>query len=314
MARICVIGGSGFIGRHIVRLLAARDDTVVVPTRSRERAKHLILLPTVDVVQADVHQPATLARLFNRCDAVINLAGLLHSRAGEPYGPEFASVHVELPKKIIAACRAAAVPRFLHMSTLKSETGASAYLRSKAAGEQTVLAAAGSLQVTVFKPSAVFGPEDGFLNLFASLQRWFPVIFLGSPAARFQPVYVEDVALAFVRSLDEASSYGHAYELAGPAVHTLHELVRFAGEACGHARPIIGLGRKLSYLQAWAMEFSPWPLLTQDNVCSMQVDSVSASALPFNVAATSIESAAPVYLSGAFARTRFNAYRFRSGR
>ena len=314
MARICVIGGGGFIGRHIVRLLAGRGDFVVVPTRRRERAKHLIMLPTVDVVEVDVHDAATLKRLFANCDAVINLAGILHSRAGEPYGADFAAVHVELPLKIAAACLASGVPRLMHMSALRAETGCSAYLRSKARGEQAVLAAAGELQVTVFRPSVVFGPEDNFLNLFALLQRLLPVIFLGSPEARFQPVYVEDVAQVFARSLNERSSYGQVYELAGPRIYTLRELVRYVGKLTGHARAIIGLGPRLSYLQAWAMEFSPGPLMTRDNHESMQVDNVSGMKLPFGIAATPLESVAPDYLSGSHPRSRYGLFRYRAGR
>jgi uncharacterized protein YbjT (DUF2867 family) len=314
MARICVIGGGGFIGRHIVRLLAGRGDFVVVPTRRRERAKHLIMLPTVDVVEANVHDPATLKRLFANCDAVINLAGILHSRAGEPYGADFAAVHVELPLKIAAACLASGVPRLMHMSALRAETGCSAYLRSKARGEQAVLAAAGELQVTVFRPSVVFGPEDNFLNLFALLQRLLPVIFLGSPEARFQPVYVEDVAQVFVRSLNERSSYGEVLELAGPRVYTLRELVRYVGKLTGHARAIIGLGPRLSRLQAWAMEFSPGPLMTRDNHDSMQVDNVSGMKPPFGVVATPLESIAPDYLSGTHPRSRYGLFRYRAGR
>src|SRR5262245_12938114 len=161
MARICVLGGAGFIGRHIVEQLVERGDVVVVPTRRRERSKHLITLPTVDVVEADVHDPAALERLFARCDAVINLVGVLHSRGGNPYGPDFARAHVELPQKVVAACVRARVPRLLHMSALHaSADGPSEYLRSKADGEAALVAARGRIATTVFRPSVVFGPED----------------------------------------------------------------------------------------------------------------------------------------------------------
>ena len=246
MARICVLGGSGFVGRHVVEKLVERGVFVVVPSRRRERAKHLITLPTVDVVQADVHDPATLAQLVARCDAVINLVGILHGRRGDPYGPDFARAHVELPGKAIAACRAAGVLRFVHVSALKAAPDApSEYLRSKADGEGAVVAARGEIGTTIFRPSVVFGPEDGFLNLFAELQRVLPVLFLGSPDAKFQPVYVGDVARAIVTSLDDPDASGRAYDLAGPKVYTLRELVEYAGQLAGHPRPIIGLGPRL---------------------------------------------------------------------
>lgn len=315
MARICVLGGSGFIGRHIVEKLVERGDFVVVPTRRRERSKHLIMLPTVDVLQTDVHDPAALDPLIARCDAVINLIGILHSRPGSPYGPDFARAHVELPQKLIAACVRARVPRLLHMSALTAAADApSEYLRSKADGEGAVIAARTQLAATIFRPSVVFGPDDRFLNLFAKLQRWLPVIALACPSAKFQPVYVGDVAQAFVTSLDQDGSAGRAYDLVGPKVYALRELVEYAGRLTGHPRPIIGLNDRLSYLQAWAMEYAPGKLMSRDNVRSMRLDNVSSEPLPFGIAATPIEAVAPVYLKGVYPRSRYSVFRYYAGR
>lgn len=315
MNRICVLGGSGFVGRHIVERLVAQGDFVSVPTRRRERAKHLYLLPTVNVVQADVHDPATLARLFERCDVVINLVGILQSRSGQPYGPDFARAHVELPQKVVAACEAAGVPRLLHMSALKAAADApSEYLRSKAEGEAAVIAARGRVAATIFRPSVVFGPEDRFLNTFAQLQKLLPVLFLACPDARFQPVYVRDVAHAFVASIGRDESFDKAYDLAGPKAYTLRELVEFAGRASGHARPIVGLGRRLSWCQALAMEILPGRLMSRDNVRSMRVANVSDAGLPFGIEPTPLEAVAPSYLKGVYPRSRFAAFRYRAGR
>src|SRR5260221_11094720 len=224
MSRILVIGGSGFVGRHLVRQLAEDEHFVIVSTRRRERAKHLILLPTVDVVEADVHDPETLVKLAAGCDPVLNPAGILPGRPSRPYGPEFARAHVELPQKIVEACNKRRVPRLLHMSALHAHAeGPSQYLRSKGEGEAWVLAAQNELAVTVFRPSVIFGPEDQFLNTFAKLQRWLPLVLLPSPQARFQPVCVENLARCFRASLSITATIRKPSELARPRVHTLRQ-------------------------------------------------------------------------------------------
>jgi len=315
MSRICVLGGSGFIGRHIVERLVERGDFVTVPTRRRERAKHLYMLPTVDVVEADVHDAATLARLFARCDAVINLVGVLQSRPGQPYGPAFARAHVALPQKVVAACTQTGTPRLLHMSALRAAADApSEYLRSKAEGEAAVIAARGRVAATIFRPSVVFGPEDQFLNVFALLQKLLPVVLLACPDARFQPVYVRDVARAFVAALELDASFDKAYDLVGPREYTLRELVEYAGRTAGHARPIVGLGKRLSWWQARVMELLPGKLMSRDNVRSMRLPSVSDAALPFGIQPTPLEAVAPTYLKGVYSRSRFSAFRYRAGR
>jgi NADH dehydrogenase len=313
MKRICVIGGSGFIGRHIVELCVRAGYAVVVPARRRERAKHLITLPTVDVVETDVHDRAALERLLAGVDAVVNLVGILHGRAGTPYGPDFARAHVALPRTIVAACAAAGVPRLLHMSALKAAPDApSEYLRSKADGEAAVQASAPAW--TIFRPSVVFGPEDRFLNTFARLQKTFPAVPLACPDARFQPVFVEDVAHCFVASLEREESHGRTYELAGPKVYTLRQLVEYAGATAGHARPVIGLSDRLSYLQARLMEWLPVPVMSRDNYRSMQVASTSTEALPFGLEATPLEAVAPAYLKGYYPRSRYSEFRYYAGR
>lgn len=325
MEKILVLGGSGFIGRHIVQKLVDSRREVVVPTRGRERAKHLILLPTVDVVEANIHDPATLARLMRGCSAVFNLVGVLQGRParsgnkrGEPYGSQFAQAHLELPKKITAACRETGVKRLIHMSALKARPdGESEYLRSKGDGEAWVLAQQNDLGVTVFRPSVVFGPEDRFLNLFAKLQRWFPVLLLGCAHARFQPVYVDDVARCMVAALDDPSSLGHTYELAGPRVYSLRELVELAGRESGHRRWIFELSKQGAYAQAWLMECLPGAPLSRDNFRSMQVDSVSSSPMPFGITPTPLDSVAPSYLRSSRTgdpRARYSSFRYRAGR
>lgn len=288
---VLVLGGSGFIGRHLVAELARRIVKVTVPTRRRERAKHLIVLPTVQVIEADIHAAGTLERLLEDCEAVINLVGTFRER-------DFASVHADLPAAIAAACRAKGVRRFLHISALGAAPDApSQYQRSKARGEEAVLRAEG-VDVTVFRPSVVFGPEDRFLNLFAGLARFVPVLALACPDARFQPVYVGDVATAMVEALDEPGSFGKRYELCGPREYTLKALVEYACAASGRRRLVVGLPAGLSYLQAWFLEHAPGRLMTRDNLRSMQVANVcrEGCTLPFGLRPRSLEAVAPAYL------------------
>jgi NADH dehydrogenase len=318
---VLVVGGSGFIGRHLVARLAAQGLRVMVPSRHRERAKHLILLPTVDVVETDVMAPGVLDQLARGQQAVINLIGTLHSRRGRrdergpnDYGPDFARLHVELPQAIIAACRAQGVKRLLHVSALGlSPLAPSEYLRSKAIGERAVLAAE-DLDVTVFRPSIVFGPEDTFLNRFALFARLMPVFAVPCPNARFQPVYVGDVARAMTRALDDPETRGMVYELCGPHQYTMKQLVEFVCEVTGRQRIIVGLPDRLSYLQAMVLEKLPGKLMTRDNYRSLQVPSVCSGTFPFGIQPQALEAVAPAYLAPSGPRERYPQLRWRARR
>jgi len=308
---IAVIGGSGFIGSELINRLVADGRNVRVATRRRENAKRLTIYP-VDVLEVNLFDPAQLDVFLRGVDAVINLAGILHSRRGQPYGSDFARMHVELPKKIASACAAEKIRRVIHISALGADPqGSSMYLRSKGDGERALQAARG-LDTTIFRPSVVFGPGDAFLNTFASLQRAFPVIPVACAKARFQPVYVGDVVQAIVNALDNAATYGKTYELAGPRVYTLGELVRFAGQAVGRDRRIFALPGFVGRLQARLFEMLPGPpMLTRDNLDTMKTDNVMTGPIApeLGVTPTSLEAVAPEYLSGLTLRERLNTYR-----
>ena len=306
-ANILVVGGSGFVGRHLVAALAARGANVTVPTRSRERAKHLILLPTVDVVQVERLDARVLSQLAVGRDTVVNLAGILH-------GPDFAATHVELAQGVVNACHSAGVKRLLHMSALGADPEApSEYLRSKGIGERAALAA-DDLEVTVFRPSVIFGPEDRFLNLFARLASLFPVLAIGSPNARFQPVYVGDVVRAFLAALEDRDAAGKRYDLCGPKEYSLRQLVELVCAVTGRRRLVIGLPDALSYLQALVFEKLPLQLLTRDNYYSMRVPSVCDCAFPFGIHPVLLEAVAPSWLAPTGPRERYPRLRWKARR
>ncbi|CAB1367365.1 complex I NDUFA9 subunit family protein [Denitratisoma oestradiolicum] len=298
MKNVLIIGGSGFIGGYLAQRLTRRGYRLRVPTRHRERARHLLVLPTLELLEANVHDPVQLARLMEGQDAVINLVGILHGGNGEPYGRGFARAHVELPQKIAAAATRNGVRRLLHISALNAAADApSGYLRSKAAGEIALAQAGGDL--TLFRPSVVFGDGDAFLTLFASLQALLPLLPLACPRALFQPVWVGDVAEVICASLEREESHGQTYELCGPRVYTLRELVAYAGKLSGHPRPIIGLPDAIARLQGRLMDFIPGAPIRLDNIRSMELPSTcdSACVLPFGMKPTPLEAIAPLYLA-----------------
>lgn len=318
--KVLLIGGSGFVGGWVANRLSQRGMRVIIPTRHRENSRSLILLPTVYTLEADVHDAQVLAGLMRGVDAVINLVGILHDRDGKrPYGRRFAAAHVDLPKKIVAAMQQTGVRRLVHMSALKAAPDApSAYLRSKGEGEALVRAAGaagGQLDVTVFCPSVIFGPGDAFLNTFADLLKTFPILPLAGAEARFAPVYVGDVADAFVDSLFNRATFGQSYDLCGAQTYTLRELVDYTGRLIGCRRPIINLSGALARLQAGVLELLPNPPMSRDNLLSLQVDSVTDGQHNYpDWQPQRLDAVAPGYLGTLGLRRRLDGYRARAGR
>ncbi len=313
-SNVLVIGGAGFVGRYIVNELVGRGCRVLVPSRRRDKAKHLIMLPTCDVVEASVHDDAALEALVEGRDAVVNLVGILHGSEAQ-----FEQAHCGLTRRVLAACARARVRRYLHMSALGADpNGPSMYQRSKGRAEQAVRES--KLAWTIFRPSVIFGAEDSFLNMFARLAAIAPVQPIGGAEVKFQPVWVEDVSRAFVNSLDNEVTIGRSYELCGPKVYTLRELVKFAAEAAGHRRPVVALPDGIARLQARLMQFAPGePLLSVDNLDSMKRDNVAsrqpyAPAPELGITATPMEPEASLYLAGLHPRTRFGGFRARARR
>ena len=313
--RVAVLGGSGFVGRHLVAALTRAGYATRVLTRRRSRSRHMLVMPTCEIVETDVHLVSNLSLHLAGCDAAVNLIGILNEHGGGGFG----GVHAELPGKLAAACRYNRIGRMLHMSALGVSADApSEYLRTKFHGERAAHAAGNDgIAVTSFRPSVIFGPEDSFFNRFAGLLALSPLVFpLACPRARFAPVYVGDVVRAFLTALGDDSTAGECYELCGPRTYTLRELVAYTAGVTGRRRLIVGLGDGLSRLQARVLELLPGKPFSIDNYLSTQVDSVcSINGLErLGIAPCSVESVVPGYLGGSgrnawFSRLRAFAHR-----
>ena len=271
--KILVLGGSGFVGRHVCSRLSLQHHHITVPTR-RLPARHIQMMPGVSVVQANVHDPKQLQALVHGHDVVINLIAILHGTE-----EEFTHAHVTLPANLARACHAENVTRLLHITALGADVhGPSMYQRSKARGELALLSASqkAPLGLTLLRPSVIFGKDDQFINLFASLQKVFPVMPLAGANTRFQPVWVHDVAQAIVHCVNTFSTEGQVFELCGPDILTLTELVQLAGLWVGKPRPVISLPYAIGWLQALLMEWAPGKtLMSRDNLDSMKVHNIA---------------------------------------
>jgi uncharacterized protein YbjT (DUF2867 family) len=289
MKNVLVLGGTGFVGAHVCEKLVREGWHFTVPTRRWVNARPVLHLPGVRVVELDVHDEAALTQAVAGHTAVVNLVAILHGTQAA-----FEKGHVDLPQKLALACQAAGVRQLVHVSALGAnaehpQSSPSMYLRSKGQGEAVLTKAAmgqPGFDLTLLRPSVIFGADDKFLNVFAKLQKAFPVMPLAGADTRFQPVWVEDVACAVVRSLQGGLPPSpRVIELCGPDVFTLKELVQvsaqLAGVRRGRGRPVLPLPRWLGRLQARLMELAPGePVMSRDNLDSMQIDNVASGQLP----------------------------------
>lgn len=312
MNRVCILGGSGFVGQHLIANLSQRGIRCRILTRHPQRHAALKVLQGTELVKAPALEPAFLISQFAGCDAVINLIGILNESGGQA---TFRQVHVELVDTIVAAAIKARVGRLLHMSALHADAarGNSEYLRSKGEGENRAHTHGGSaLKVTSFRPSVIFGSGDSFFNRFASLLKLSPVIMpLACPGSRFAPVWVEDVAEAFARCLLDDKTAGKHYDLCGPAQYTLRDLVSYTAKTAGLHRFILPLGDGLSRLQARLLGYLPGRPFTMDNYLSLQTDSLcEANGLEaLGIRPQALECVVPRYLARHSYRGRLDRYR-----
>ena len=297
MKKVLVVGGTGFVGTQVCKKLLSQGLQVTVPTRDRSHAAHLQALPGLSLLELDVHDEAALRQAVAGHDAVVNLVAILHGDQAA-----FDKVHVALPQKLARACRAAGVKRVVHISALGADgqnpgSAPSMYLRTKGQGEAVLIEAAGAgaqtaFDLTILRPSVIFGAQDKFLNVFAKLQKVLPFMPLAAAKARFQPVWVDDVANAVALSLAQegagvtpSAAKPRIIEACGPEVFTLRQLVQLSAQLSGvrggRGRPVIALPLWLGHVQAALMALAPGePVMSHDNLDSMKVDNVASGKVP----------------------------------
>ncbi|HEY6940707.1 complex I NDUFA9 subunit family protein [Dokdonella sp.] len=294
--KIVVLGGTGFVGRHLVPRLQRDGHAIRVLTRNRDLHRGLGVLPRVALVNADVHDRSTLARELAGADAAINLVGILNERGND--GAGFRKAHVELTRTLLDACAGSGVRRLLQMSALRAGEGTSHYLQTRAQAEALVRSS--PLAWTIFRPSVIFGDGDGLFFRFAALLRVVPILPLARAHARFQPVYVGDVAEAFARALAHPHTQGRCYELGGPRVIELAEIVRWTARMIGKRRVVLPLPDALGRVQALVGEWLPGKPISRDNFRSLQFDSVARDdgLAALGIVATPMEAIMPRLLGG----------------
>ncbi|MEQ8496118.1 MAG: complex I NDUFA9 subunit family protein [Gammaproteobacteria bacterium] len=310
---IGLLGGSGFLGGVLANRLVAAGYAVRIFTRARAHARESWLLPDTDVVEVETTEQESLNDAFAGCATVVNLVGILNERGDD--GAGFRRAHVDVAVRAAKACKHAGVPHLVHISALNADSfAASHYLRSKGEAEKLLAEENGRvLRVTIMRPSVMFGAQDDFTNRFARLVRLAPGVFpLACAGARLQPVYVGDVADACLRVIADHNLGGQRFELAGPEVVTLAELVRYVSELIGHPVRVIPLGRTLSKLQANVLEHVPGKPFSRDNLRSLEEDSVLTQGNGLDVLGivpTPMSVILPAYLGHAGTRHRYYAYR-----
>ncbi|MCP3868380.1 MAG: complex I NDUFA9 subunit family protein [Gammaproteobacteria bacterium] len=312
ITNVAILGGTGFIGRHLAARLADAGLKCRIITKKLHRYRGIQAGRGVSLVAADPFDPDQLKSAIENTQVVINLVGILNETAKNA---TFKKVHVELTNRVVEACGETGVNRLLHMSALNADptNGPSTYLKTKGEGEKLVhtLGQPG-IKVTSFRPSVVFGPDDSFFNRFANLLRTIPGPFpLACSHARFAPVYVGDVAAAFVHSIDDKSTWGKHYDLCGPRSFTLKELVEYTARKVGIDKRIIELNDKSSRLQAIILGKMPGRPFSMDNYLSMQVDSTCGNngLESLGITATDIDAIVPFFLAPTAQRSRYQTLR-----
>lgn len=277
--QVCVLGGTGFVGRHLTRALVERGYTVTVPTRPLRQKRSLAATPEVALIEGDVHDAAFLGHVVEGSDVIVNLVGILNERGHD--GSGFRRAHAELAEKLATVCREKNVTRILQMSALNADAddGASHYLRTKGQAERALQSQKDSeLECTIFRPSVIFGPDDSFINRFAGLLRYSPLLPLPRLSARFAPVYVGDVVEAFCVALESRDTVHQTFELCGPDVWTFREILDYIQSVLGIRRLVVEIPDAMGWVQAVIADYLvPGKPFSLDNFRSLSVDSVCST-------------------------------------
>lgn len=306
--QVCILGGSGFVGRHLAARLNELKINCKVLTRRRESRRELLVLPYCELIEADIYRLDVLRSHFQSSTAVINLVGILNETGHDGHG--FRKAHVELSRLVLQAAQQTSVRQILHMSALHADAakGRSFYLRTKGEAEDYLHTFHGTVKLTSFCPSVIFGPGDGFFNRFAELLRMSPVVFpLPCANSKFAPVYVGDVVDQFIQALTDCHYNQTRVNLCGPEIYTLKQLVEFTADTIGLRRKVIALPNFIAKTQALLMEyFVPTRPFTLDNYYSLQTDSTCPDGRPMP---TGIRAIVPSYLGKQDQRGQYRYYR-----
>jgi NADH dehydrogenase len=297
---ICIAGGTGFVGQELIYRLTRAGHALRVLTRATSHALDLMTLPSVELAVGDVYNPDFLRRSIDGADVVINLVGILNERGFG--GAGFRRAHVEFTAGLLHAMSQTRVPRLLHMSALNAdaERGASHYLRTKGEAEQLLRAAGATLDWTIFQPSVIFGPRDSLTNRFAALLRLSAgVLPLARAGTRFAPIYVGDVTAAFAQALPGGATSHQSYQLCGPEILTLEQIVRVTAQAAHLPCHILRLPDGLARVQAALMQLLPGKPFSTDNYRSLLTDSVCQrdGCRQLGLASASLSALAPLWLA-----------------
>ncbi len=308
--KIVILGGSGFIGAQLATKLSSMAEKIIIPTRDIESNQGLKMIPNLEIMHLDVKDDRSVNLLFDKSDLVINTIGILNEFDQDN---SFDNIHYQLTKKISNCLRQNQVKRYLHISSLNADAKSSGkYLKSKGKAEDYLLSETSSFcNVTIFRPSIVFGENDSFFNKFSTLLKIFPVFPLACPNSKFMPVYVEDLTDYMISTINNVKTYKQSIDVTGPNEYTFRELIGHTLTALNIRRIIIPLNSFLSRIQARVFENLPGKLFTMDNYESLQIDSCSDKGFK---GSSSVEDIIPQYLNIELKHKRFEKLRKKSGR
>ena len=303
---------SGFLGSSIVLALNQSNCRLKLFSRNKEKIKYWTVNPNIQIFDFDIDNLTQVKKDLKNTDVVINLLGILHQSKKD----SFDKIHHLWPSHLANMIKDLGIKRLIHLSALGASFKApSLYLKSKAHGE-TALLNQKDLNLTILRPSIIFGARDNFINMFKALVKWLPVIVLLSPQSKFQPIYIEDVSKALIKSLWDKKTYGKVYELGGPDIYSLKEIIKLIIKSEKLHRLIIPLNKPLSYIFALSMEILPIKILTRDNWRSMQVNNVvdPQYVMPYRYSQEQLEHYLENKKNRLPMRTKYNLYRSKSGR